>query len=284
MRLKPQRRSRKSDPAPDPPGDRRRAPRARGGAPSSLARTAASALGDVAGIVREMLVWPVRLWLGAAEVIGAGVLAVWRAAVLPALRLVARVAAWALRFGEREVTPARALCVVALAASVSLGASQFSDYRAVEVGAPQYKGVENVAPAPEVAQESPRWAHGVAVFAIAVASLFVTVFAAARNWRLARLLLFLGIAVVMISLIGDAPQGLREGVAGTAYQGAQAVLLGGFWAQLMSGVTLMVVGPLLAVQLRGERDARRARGSSRGAGARRFRRSAGGAGVQEPAT
>src|SRR4051794_31463142 len=99
MRLKPQRRSRKSDPAPDPPGDRRRAPRARDGAPSALARTAASALGDVAGIVREMLVWPVRLWLGAAEVIGAGVLAVWRAAVLPALRLVVRVAAWALRFG-----------------------------------------------------------------------------------------------------------------------------------------------------------------------------------------
>ena len=35
--------------------------------------------------------------------------------------------------------------------------------------------------------------------------------AVARNWRLARLLIFLGAAVVAISLAVDAPQGLREG-------------------------------------------------------------------------
>ena len=65
--------------------------------------------------------------------------------------------------------------------------------------------------------------------------------------------------MIVISLLVDAREGLREGVVGIAYQGAKAVLLGGFWVQLSAGVTLMVVGPLLAVHLRGERRARRAR-------------------------
>jgi hypothetical protein len=285
MRLKPTRRSRKIEGGtPDSSRDPQRPRTPLANAPQGLARTVLAALLDLAGILREMLAWPVRLWLGAAELVGTGVLAVWRSVSLPALRLLLRVASWALRVGEREVTPVRALCVVALAASVSLGASQFSDYRAVEVGAPEYRGVENVAPAPQVDQQTPRSAHGVSVFAIAIASLFVTVFAAARNWRLARLLLFLGAAVVLISLIGDASEGLQEGVAGTAYQGAKAVLLGGFWAQLMSGVTLMVVGPLLATQLRAARDARRSPGRARGAPARGLQRSSGGTGMEEPAT
>src|SRR5919198_4452160 len=194
-----------------------------------------------------------------------------------------RASARALRWGEREVTPARGLCVVALAATVALGASQFRDYRAVEVGAADYQRVAGAAPAPEVGQESPRSAHGVSVFAIAVASLFVTVFAAARNWRLARLLLFLGAAVVAISLIADAPDGLREGSLALDYEGANAVLLGAFWAQLFSGVTLMVVGPLLAVYLRAERDARRAAGVSPTVAGRRSRPRRG-PGMEEPAT
>jgi hypothetical protein len=52
-----------------------------------------------------------------------------------------------LRLAERKVTPARGLAVVALAATIGLGASQFTDYRAVEVGAASYRTVENVAPA-----------------------------------------------------------------------------------------------------------------------------------------
>ncbi len=149
---------------------------------------------------------------------------------------VARTALWA-------VTPA-------------LGASQFTDYRAVEIGAPQYRAVENVASAPEVDPRSPRSAHGVAVLAIAVAGLFVTAFAVGRNWRLARLLTVLGMAAILICLLVDAPQGLREGSFAIRYEGAKAILLAGFWAQLCSAVTLTVVGPLLAAQLRSERAAR----------------------------
>jgi hypothetical protein len=165
----------------------------------------------------------------------------------------------ALRFLERAVTPARGLAVVALAATIALGASQFSHYRAVQVGADSYRGVQNLAPAPEMDQQSPRSAHGVTVFAIAIVGLFVTVLAITRNWRLARLLTILGVAVILISLLVDAPQGLREGSAAIDYQGAKATLLGGFWVQLWSGVTLALVGPLLAAQLRAQRAARHPR-------------------------
>ena len=186
-----------------------------------------------------------------------------------------------LRFGERQVTPARGLAVVALAATITLGASQFSDYRAVEIGAPSYSGVESVAPAPELGQKSPRSAHGVTVIAIAITALFVTAFAVGGRWRLARLLTVLGVVVVLISLLVDARQGLREGLAATTYEGAQATLLGAFWVQLWSGVTLAVSGPLLAVHLRGERAASRAhptRGLGRpGAAANTVPASAGGA-------
>ena len=188
---------------------------------------------------------------------------------------------------ERKVTPARGLAVVALAATIGLGASQFSDYRAVEIGATSYRAVENLAPAPEVDRQAPRSAHGVTVFAIAVAALFVTVFAIGRNWRLARLLAVLGMAAILISLLVDVPQGLREGSAAIDYQGAKAILLGGFWVQLWSGVTLVIVGPLLAAQLRTERAARhprRARGLDAPGVARPLRASPRGSGVEGAAT
>ncbi len=174
----------------------------------------------------------------------------------------------AARKAGRVITPARALVVVALVATICLGASQLGDYRAVEVGAPQYRGVDTIAPAPELQRRTPRAAHGLAVVLIAVGSGLVLALAVARNRRLARLLVFSGAAVIAISLLVDAPKGLREGSVGIAYQGANAVLLGPFWVQLASAVTLMVVGPLLAAGLgeRGARRSRRTRRRSRGAG------------------
>jgi hypothetical protein len=226
---------------------------------AQLVRAAKAVAVDVYGIARELLRWPARIWMAVAEALGKVILAVWLRGVLPAWRAVLRVLRVALAFGERTVTPARGLTVVALAATITLGASQFGNYRAVEVGKPEYTKVEQVAPPPQVAKAMPRSAHGIWVFAIAVASLFVTVFAVWRNYRLARLLLFGGLAVVAISLLTDRPEGLRLGTAGEAYAGAQAVLLGPFWVQLFSGATLAIVGPLLAVQLRAERAGRRAR-------------------------
>src|SRR5215218_7006201 len=228
-----------------------------------LARAALSVAADVFGILREIFRWPARIWMAVAETLGSLILAAWRAVVLPAWRIGLRLLRAVLALGERTVTPARGLAVVALAATIALGGSQFGDYRAVEVGQPAYVKVQDVAQAPQVDRAMPRSAHGISVFAIAVACLFVTFFAVWRNWRLARLLLFAGLAVVAISLFVDRPDGLRLGTAGEAYAGAHAVLLGGFWVQLFSGVTLAVVGPLLAAQLRGERAVRRRRSPTR---------------------
>jgi hypothetical protein len=193
-----------------------------------------------------------------------------------------------LRLAERTVTPARGLAVVVLAATIALGASQFTDYRAVEIGALSYQGLENVAPAPEMDVETPRSAHGVSVFAIAIAALFVTGLAIGRNWRLARLLFVLGAAAILITLLIDLPKGLREGRVAITYEGAKAVLLGGFWAQLSSAVVLAVAGPLLAAQLRGERAARRPRSSGRlgrpALAAGTVPASAGGSGARRAAT
>jgi len=163
----------------------------------------------------------------------------------------------ALQIAARAISPARGLTVVAIAAVIALGGSQFTDYRAVEVGAPAYSSVGTGAPAPEIDRRTPRSAHGAWVLAIAIGAALVVGVATTRNWRLARVLIFLGAAVLVISLAIDAPRGLREGTAGITYEGAKAILLGGFWAQLFSGLTLVVVGPLLAVQLRTEREARR---------------------------
>ncbi len=94
-------------------------------------------------------------------------------------------------------------------------------------------------------------------------------------------------AAILISLLVDVPQGLREGSAAIDYQGAKAILLGGFWVQLSSAVTLVIVGPLLAAQLRSERAARhphRARGRDAPGVASAFRASPRGSGVEGAAT
>jgi len=216
-----------------------------------------SRLVDLVAILSELLVWPGRAWLRVAEVVGELVLSAWEAAVVPPLEVGLRGVRAAVRFGGRVVTPARGLAVVALTATITLGASQFRDYRAIEIGAPSYVGTE--APAPDSDRRSPRSAHGLSVLVIAIAALLVTALAIAADWRLARLLVVLGVAVVLISLLVDARQGLREGLAATIYEGAKATLIGGFWIQLWSGVTLAVSGPLLAVHLRAGRVPRRAR-------------------------
>src|SRR5215203_3035441 len=99
-----------------------------------LQRVGRSVAVDALGIAREVLRWPARIWMTVADALGSGILAAWRAVVLPALRLGRRLLRSGLAFGERTVTPARGLAVVALAATIALGGSQFSDYRAVQVG------------------------------------------------------------------------------------------------------------------------------------------------------
>src|SRR3954468_19514015 len=96
-----------------------------GGSRKPLARVARSVAADALGIARELLRWPARIWMATAESLGKVILAAWRRGVLPAWRIALRTLRAALAFAERKVTPARGLAVVALAATITLGGSQF---------------------------------------------------------------------------------------------------------------------------------------------------------------
>jgi hypothetical protein len=225
-----------------------RPPRAAGSSPvAGPANTLRGIVFELVAIVREMLRIPAGMYMRAAEVAGAAVLAGWRF-LWPLLQAVWRVAVRVFRVAEREVTPLRAALAVAAAAAIALAASQFADYRAIAIGADAYIGVDSVAPPPEVSEsrESAGSAHAWLGLPLAIAAL-VTVFLCARgNRRAAWWLAPIGLATIAISLIVDAPKGLDEGSAAVAYEGAEASLLGGFWVQLACGALLIALAPLIS--------------------------------------
>jgi hypothetical protein len=206
-----------------------------------------------------------------------------------------RAAAWAVRASTRAsavVTQERAICGVIVASAACLLASQFVDYRGVEVGGPGYAGLPGAARAPTVGVETPLDAHSVALVAVALLAGGLGI-AAARSHRrrLGRPVFALGLLSVAVVLLVDRPAGLDAGAQKALFSGATAVLEEGFYAQLASAAGLMVGGILLVVAPRAtaryharpcrtrtnlyERAAsalrrrRRRRGSSRGKGARR---------------
>jgi hypothetical protein len=235
--------------------------------PPVVTRTVAGAgstSAELLRVTREMLVIPGQIWLAIAEVGGVAVLAAWRVVVWIGLAAYGLAGA-ALRWAQAHVRPAYGVIAVCVAAAAALVGSQFVDYRGVSVGAPAYTEVETVAPAPQVDRESTGSAHSWAAIPVAIAALAATAVAARGRWRAARLLVPLGLAVVAISLAVDAPKGLDEGGATVAYMGVEAVLLEGFWAQLIAGAILACCGLLLASHLRlaSDRAARRPAGRDR---------------------
>jgi hypothetical protein len=193
-----------------------------------------------------MLRIPAGIFMRVAEAAGAATLAAWLF-LWPILQFLWRQLVRLFRLAEREVTPLRAALAVAAAAAIALAGSQLADYRAISIGVDEYVGVESVAPAPEVEGETKTAgsAHAWLGIPLAIAALIV-VLACARGRRVAWWLAPLGLAVIAISLIVDAPKGLDEGDAAVAYQGAEASLLGGFWVQLACGVLLVALAPLIA--------------------------------------
>jgi hypothetical protein len=248
------------------PAPLERAIQAAGRLLSPLVRGLRSVLGEGLGIAREMLVIPLQVWLAIAEPLGAAVLFVWERLLVPVGVMVVELARRALEWAEDEITPAHAAIAVALAATVALAASQFFDYREVSAGTPAYSDVESVAPPPSVGQDQTGTAHAWVMLPIAALALVVVVLATRGRWQLARLLVPLGLVVIAVAILVDVPAGLDEGSAATEYQGAEATLLEGFWAQVAAGATLILCGPLLAAHLRARtaggnrvraRDARR---------------------------
>jgi hypothetical protein len=148
----------------------------------------------------------------------------------------------------RLVTPAQATLLVALVAVAALAASQFVDYRAVEIGAHRW-GVGGLAAAPQLAAERPRSAHGEWILAICgVALALVAAAAILRRPALGRLLVLLGAIAIIVALVVDRPHALAVGHAGVAYQGARAVLMDGFGAEIAAAATLAFAGFMLPLQ------------------------------------
>jgi hypothetical protein len=186
----------------------------------------------------------------------------------------------AIRVTERVVTPSRAVAAVVLAAAVLLGVSQFVDYRGVGIGVPLYEGIEAVAPPPQTDRQLAGSAHSYILLPVAVLALGAMAFALRGRWQLGRAISLLGVVGIAVSLLIDIPAGLDEGDAALGFEGAEAMLVEGFWVQLASSAVLVVTGLLLGRYVRLEcgpaaRRARRSRvrrrrepGTGRAAGVR----------------
>lgn len=211
----------------------------------TLGETARRVVVELYGITRELLRIPVALFMRAAELAGALVLAAWLRA-WPVVLALWRLGRRTLAIAEVQVTPARVTLAVVALTALALAASQFADYRQVTIGSNAYSGVEGVASAPQVDTASTGSAHAWLGLPLAGVAALVVAGCATGRPRLAALLVPVGLAAVALSVFVDRPKGLDEGDAAIAYDGASAALLGGFWAQLVSGAVLVLLAPILA--------------------------------------
>ena len=162
-----------------------------------------------------------------------------------------------------QVTPVRVLAVVILLTAAALAGSQFTDYRGVAVGDPQYPAdVSRVAPPPLTDIQHAGEAHLYLGIPAAILVAVLTVLTVRGRWQLGRWIALVGLAGIALTLLVDRPQGLDAGTAGDAYLGTEAQLLEGFWGQLAACVGLVICGPLLGWHVKiaaaeGERGRRR---------------------------
>jgi hypothetical protein len=189
------------------------------------------------------------------------------------------------------LTPERAVCATILASGACLIASQFVDYRAVEVGQPGYAGLPAASP-PLVGVEAAGAAHAYLLVPVGAIAAALALFAAwTGRARLGRAVFLLGLLSLAVILIVDLPAGLDTGSQSSRFSGATAVLQSGFYAELAAAGGLMLGGLLLVLAPRAaaryharpcrtrislfaraasaQRRRRRRRGSSRGRVGRR---------------
>jgi hypothetical protein len=150
------------------------------------------------------------------------------------------------------LTPERATCLAVVAAAGCLLASQFVDYRAVEIDGPAYAGLPG-ASAPAVAVRTAGQAHAylLAPVAALAAALALAALRDGRRRGLGRAVFALGLLSPAVALLVDLPAGLDTGAVASRFSSAGAVLLDGFYAELASTAGLMIGGLLLSGALRG---------------------------------
>jgi hypothetical protein len=163
-------------------------------------------------------------------------------------RLTRRACAFLVRAAtavSRVVTPARAAAVVLIGAGALLVASQFIDYRAVEIGQPGYADIPDVAGVPTTGEKTAGAAHLYLLVPIGLAAIALGVAALRREARrLGLLVAALGLVSLAVILLVDLPAGLDEGSQTSRFAGASAVLEDGFYAELAAAGGLLLAGLL----------------------------------------
>lgn len=170
---------------------------------------------------------------------------------------------------RRHVTPRSTVAFVGVAAAVGLGVSQFFDYHGVAVDAPDYAGeIGAIAPVPMTDLKTAGSAHFWLLLPVAAAAAFLIVAAYRGRPRLAAGVAACGLVGIAVALAVDLPQGLEVGRAGIAFNGTEAKLLEGFWAEIACSAILILCGGLLAHYSRGVTRERRRRRQPGGAARR----------------
>lgn len=146
---------------------------------------------------------------------------------------------------SRVITPGRAAAVVVIAAGACLIASQFIDYRAVEIGQPGYARLPDVATVPTVEARTAGAAHAYLLVPVGVLAVALGALALRREAkRLGLLVAALGLLSLAVILLVDLPSGLDEGAQTSRFAGASAVLEDGFWAELAAAGGMVLAGLL----------------------------------------
>jgi hypothetical protein len=146
---------------------------------------------------------------------------------------------------SRVLTPQRVLGAVVLAAGLLLVASQFIDYRGVEIGQPGYANLGGVASPPTVDVRVAGEAHAYLLVPIGLLAAVLGALGAMRSRpRLGLLAAALGLASVAVILLVDLPAGLDTGAQSSRFAGTTAVLDDGFYAELAAAGGLVLCGLL----------------------------------------
>jgi hypothetical protein len=143
------------------------------------------------------------------------------------------------------ITPRRAIGAVIVAAGACLVASQFIDYRAVEIGQPGYAGLSASTRPPTIDARLAGEAHSYLLVPVGLLAVALGVLCAGRGRRRLGLgVVGLGLVSIAVILLVDLPNGLDAGADTSRFAGASAVLEDGFYAELAAAAGLVLAGLL----------------------------------------
>jgi hypothetical protein len=161
------------------------------------------------------------------------------------LRRGSAAAARAATAASGVITPRRTVGFVIVAAGLCLVASQFLDYRGVEIGQPGYANLPGVARPPTIDVRTAGQAHSYLLLPLGLLAAVLGVLCAWRERRRLSLgVVALGLVSVAVILLVDRPSGLDAGAETSRFAGASAVLEDGFYAELAAAAGLILAGLL----------------------------------------